>query len=401
MMKQINVIYTVDLGYFSKLAVSIMSIKKHIKDTTVHVYVMVEDSLKGNEAIENILKLQDKGLEIEFLYFDEKRLGGYTYKQIAHISKVGLYRIFMDTVLPLDVEKIIYLDTDTYVCSDLSELYDINMDECVLGAVVESAEEDVNFIKNEQPYLVNYYAGDEVYDKYFNSGVLLIDLIQYKNNCIREKCLELLKRHPEFICHDQDALNIVCKDKVKYLNPEWNRIWRRELADGSEGSGCLAVREEDIKIIHYCTGWKPWYDPEYKLADFFWETAYNTEWYPELVKDLKEKVVRDVWRYTFPWKDVEAGSHIIIYGAGMVGRCFLKQLALSQYCTVDAIIDRDAANINDLESDVFDVDVLRRIYKGQKIVVAINSQEIRNSVVKVLCDKVGIKSNIVYDIDYE
>lgn len=401
-MKKINVIYTVDLGYFSKLAVSIMSIKKHIKDATVHVYVMVEDNLKGHSAIDKIVDLQDKGLEIEFLYFDEKWLEGYTYKQIAHISKVGLYRIFMDTVLRKDVEKIIYLDTDIYVCADLLELFNTNMNDCVLGAVVESAEEDVNFIKNNQQYLFDYYEGDEVYDKYFNSGVLVIDLIQYRNNCIREKCLELLKEHSEFICHDQDALNIVCKDKVKYLNSEWNRIWRRDLADGSEGSGCLAVREEDIKIIHYCTGWKPWYDPEYKLADFFWETAYDTEWYPELVKDLKEKAVRDVWRYKFPWKDIEVGSRIIFYGAGVVGRCFLKQLQLSRYCTVDAIVDKNAADVRNVDVDVFDIEGLKCIYQGQKIVIAINSQEIRNVVAEALCEEVGIKiTDIVYERDYE
>ena len=45
-------------------------------------------------------------------------------------------------------------------------------------------------------------------------------------------------------------------------------------------------------------------------------------------------------RFTFPWDAVPAGSNIVIYGGGIVGKTYLEQLIRSNYCTIKAICDK-------------------------------------------------------------
>ena len=45
-------------------------------------------------------------------------------------------------------------------------------------------------------------------------------------------------------------------------------------------------------------------------------------------------------RYIFPWKSVRAGTSIIIYGGGKVGKAFLEQVRRINYCHVVAVSDK-------------------------------------------------------------
>lgn len=49
--------------------------------------------------------------------------------------------------------------------------------------------------------------------------------------------------------------------------------------------------------------------------------------------------------YLFPFHLVPKDSNIVLYGAGNAGKNFIKQIAITNYCNVVGIVDRNAANI--------------------------------------------------------
>ena len=102
------------------------------------------------------------------------------YKQIkthAYINIATYYRLKLASLLP-DVSKIIYLDCDIIVNSDISELFDVNMDECLVAGV-----RDIN----RRMLKIN--------PKYVNAGVLLLNLDMWRKENFEQKLLDYTKNN--------------------------------------------------------------------------------------------------------------------------------------------------------------------------------------------------------------
>jgi lipopolysaccharide biosynthesis glycosyltransferase len=85
--------------------------------------------------------------------------------------------------------------------------------------------------------------------KYFNSGILLMNLDKMRQEDFTAKAIEFVKKHSkELIYADQDVLNFLCIDKWLPLEKKWNLQ-----VDRSQ----TRVKPDPI-ILHYTTGYKPW-----------------------------------------------------------------------------------------------------------------------------------------------
>lgn len=49
----------------------------------------------------------------------------------------------------------------------------------------------------------------------------------------------------------------------------------------------------------------------------------------------------NVYRYLFPFEKIPQGSKILIYGAGVIGQEYLKQILITKYCEVIGFVDRN------------------------------------------------------------
>lgn len=60
--------------------------------------------------------------------------------------------------------------------------------------------------------------------KYFNSGIMIIDVEEWRRNSISEKVISFINNNSKdmFVFHDQDALNAILYDKWYGLHPRWN-----------------------------------------------------------------------------------------------------------------------------------------------------------------------------------
>lgn len=138
---------------------------------------------------------------------------------------------------------------------------------------------------------------------YFNAGLLLIDLEQYRRHNIEQKCFEWLKQYiPEL--HDQDTLNAVLSSHIYALPLEWNffvellEYKQQNFKDKSKNIVMKITYEEymqaknNIKILRY-TGrtLKPWHQPYIEndtiktciYKSIWWGVAHDT---PIFYKDI-------------------------------------------------------------------------------------------------------------------
>jgi lipopolysaccharide biosynthesis glycosyltransferase len=190
----------------------------------------------------------------------------------AHYTVDSWSRLWVEEFFADDVERILYLDGDIVVVGSITPLWRIDLDGQVLGAVdIPGAQVGVQRL------------GLRVEDGYFNAGVLLIDLKQWRETRILDTLLNYISAHPEQMVYtlDQDALNACLHGRKKRLDPRWNLVWTffqdRDPVPLT-GAEIEAVKREAC-IIHFNVSPKPWsYLCEHPRKAEYQKYLRKTEW---------------------------------------------------------------------------------------------------------------------------
>ena len=134
------------------------------------------------------------------------------------VSTMG--RLFAADLLPAGVRRVLYLDCDTVVLKPLRRLWETKLSlpgAAGTGSVMAAVQEPTIYEEVKQ-YLD---LGEK--DPYFNAGVLLIDLKQWRKEDLTRKVLSYYAVIAEqSLFNDQDALNGLLKGRIRTLSPRWN-----------------------------------------------------------------------------------------------------------------------------------------------------------------------------------
>ncbi|MFI3249374.1 MAG: glycosyltransferase family 8 protein [Eubacteriales bacterium] len=351
--KIIPIIFATDDGYAPYLGVALHSLIVHAS-TELEYLVHILYTKLAAEHRRRLCNMAQSHVRVECVDIREKTDIFKTYSTSKHFKVESTYRLLIPELFS-QFDKILYLDCDIIVREDVALLYQTDLGENVLGVgeVVMGPEFKLHF----QTVL-----GVEE-EEGFNSGVLLVNTKQFQREGIKEKCLNLLLEDWEsvekkYIYPDQDVLNITCTGKTKKFPISWNFEWLYSL-EGEDidtslyelSQSSLKIYEENVedpKIIHYISPIKPWNRPDLPFADIFWRFARETVFYEEILKNVMVTTVKKAPNpATFPWKEVPAGSVIVIYGGGYLGRNHLELMVKTNYCFVAAICDQNAKRIKD------------------------------------------------------
>lgn len=188
-----------------------------------------------------------------------------------YYSNTTYYRMFIAEMFP-EYDKALYIDSDTVVPGDISELYGKELGDNYVGAAHEQAMVQENVYGC---YVEEVLGIDR--NNYFNAGVLLINCKAFRENRLLEKFIELLGIYNFVVTQDEDYLNVLCKDKVLWIEQQWN----------TEMFGEIPYPEEEYKLIHYIMVSKPWHYADCRCGAFFWEYAKQTFAYEEIKEVLE------------------------------------------------------------------------------------------------------------------
>ena len=145
---------------------------------------------------------------------------------ISHRVTIGtMYRLLISEILPNDIEKVIYLDSDIIVHLDITELWKIQLLDKPLAAVPEILAESAYFIKG---YANTLYILTEKFvavENYFNAGVLVLNLAKFrKEKQTLQRGMEFIFNAPQYVAHDQDFLNYCFANDYVHLPKIFDRF---------------------------------------------------------------------------------------------------------------------------------------------------------------------------------
>ncbi len=212
-------------------------------------------------------------IKIEDKFFDESPTLGR--------SKEAYFRLLIPKVLPKDVDRCLYLDGDTIVYKNLNEFY--NSDFKNNAFVVNEDMGETIFYHKERHSVLNI----PLEYKYFNSGVLLINLDWFRNGFDMNKIFDWIKNNPSKLKFlDQDVLNAHFYDKVTYTDGYFNDYLEILV------SPLLANDNmEKATIVHFIK--KPWrYDYNGINAKYWWK--YGKKLY--MTEYIKFSVINFIYR---------------------------------------------------------------------------------------------------------
>lgn len=195
-----NIVYCLTRNLYPHIKSNINILLDTNRKNINKIYLIIED-----DFIEGIDYEQVEFININKIThnFDTNGVNwdnGWTYMTLIRCALPDIFQ---------DLDRILYLDVDTIVFKDLSELYNIDFEDNYMAGVYEVRR------KWDTP-------------NYVNAGVLMMNLEKMREDNISAKLIELINTQ-ELCAPDNDAINIICKDKLLLIDPKFNSYKRTKV----------------------------------------------------------------------------------------------------------------------------------------------------------------------------
>lgn len=197
------------------------------------------------DAIASIAR--DYGATLNFIDLDARniladRIAAFPRIKLRRLNPIVYARLFLGDLLDPAIERVLYLDSDLFIRTALDPLYGMDMQGHAIAAVL-------------QPDRMHVIAGRDLRarkafsmaEPYFNAGVMLIDMAQYRAMDFSATLAALPAEELAMFYYDQDMINFCFRGRILELENRWN------LQNAEPAHEVL-----NPAIVHYSANPKPW-----------------------------------------------------------------------------------------------------------------------------------------------
>lgn len=260
----INILFITDENYVMPTSVSITSLILNKLPSTKYNITVLANQI-SEDSIKKLSQLKSQNVEINIKQVDIEQYININILQTSHVTKTALLKFFIPYIMS-DEDKVLYLDSDTIINCDLTELYSTQ-----LGTNYVAAAFDYALVK--MPSLEKSLQIPK--DKYFNSGVMLLNLKQLRQDKVPEKLIEYKKNGNNYFM-DQNALNKVFYPNAVMISWEYNyyNVTKENRLNDSQYyyknmPNSLTKAIKNAKIVHFADRKKPWIYQRGYLTRFY------------------------------------------------------------------------------------------------------------------------------------
>lgn len=283
-MKTIPIFFSFDNNYTAQAGVTFESLLSNAKSDVLYELNVVHTEISEHNQ-KRLLRCVDKhhnatltfiniSGRFDFQFNDESFSVGHAG---AKFTTETMYRTLPTEIAEFDAyETIIYSDVDIVVVDDISELYDIDLNDIYIAGTKAP-----KFLDHQFEHLDNKYLG-----RYVGGGLWVMNLKKMRREQLGEKILEIIKNPPcRLVWNDQDVMNLACDLRVGYLPykyvsiPCWYELLRKiNYKDEYHEDNELYEAVYNPKIIHYAAS-KPWVDFNCGLSQLWYDWLKKTDFY--------------------------------------------------------------------------------------------------------------------------
>lgn len=258
MNNRINILLSIDDNYVIHFKDLLTSLIDYNKNELFNIYLIYDKSL-SNQSLDNIkdfCKLFNN-INLNPLSFDNN----FDFPiSIDYISVCTYFRLFVPYILPENVDRLLYLDCDIIINGSIKELYNMNLNDNVIGAAKNMIS--IYTIKKFEKSIKKLNLKNN--DNYVNAGVLLIDVKRYKEFISKEEIYDyIINNKDKLSFQDQDVINLLFQEHIEFIDSKYNyQINNQPYVDINNPI-----------IIHYSERIKPWNHSDFsgfKQAIFYY-----------------------------------------------------------------------------------------------------------------------------------
>lgn len=258
-----NLLFTLDINYIEPLKKCICSIIRFPVKDGWDIYIITEDLLSFRGFARDAERHDN--VRIHLIKADTEIFKAFP--ETLKYTRVVYFRIFAASVLPQNLDRILYLDPDIIVVNSLDELYNMEFDNSYYVACshTKGALTEINRVR----------LGIKKNIPYINSGVILMNLQLLREEQTLKAVFDYVrKRGRYFILPDQDIITAVYGDKIKLVDTYKYNLSDRLIAinnvNPTNDYMDLKWVKNNAVIIHYYGDNKPWRARYIGILDVFY-----------------------------------------------------------------------------------------------------------------------------------
>lgn len=274
-----DIVHCLDDRYVPMCATAIVSLCENNPNLDIQYHIISASlSQESKNALRDLINKYN--CKVIFYDVDNRILENCIVREGDHVSLAAYLRILIPKLLPTSMSKVLYLDCDLIICDDITDLFNLDLQDFAAAAVYDGCTDDIRTY-NRLKYSTEL--------GYFNSGVLLFNLNFWRDNQLTDKLFDFIAKYPErLLFWDQDAINSVLAGKIKRLPFRYNMTdpfyqinppLRQEYLDEIEQSLLNPT------ILHFAMPNKPWYEGNpHPLKYKFYQYLSMTQWHEQYPK---------------------------------------------------------------------------------------------------------------------
>ena len=243
-----NFLYCFDNNYNIPAACSIYSLLENSIDE-INIYILHKNQNNSDffpKKIVNHPKLKKiKVIKVDLSQIHFPNIFG------SHVSEATYYRLFLQDYVTDEIKYITYLDCDVFCIKNPNLL---------INKTITKMEKSGKIIaSNEEPGLFTY--GKNTLNikpnKYFNAGVMVINLELWKLNKLKDEFLKLINQQNEkLLFWDQDVLNLYFNGNYEILPDALNT--KVDMEVDNNANTFSEDEMQNLSFLHYSGKFKPW-----------------------------------------------------------------------------------------------------------------------------------------------
>ncbi|MEM9015151.1 MAG: glycosyltransferase [Pseudomonadota bacterium] len=261
--QRIVIVAATDAGYLPAACCQLLSTARHLPSPDAAMLSLVCCDVTDDDISEAARFFAAHGVDVDI------KVPAWAGERIQPIGnrwpRAAYLRLYFDSLFGDDVDRLIYFDADTRVCSPLEALLNVDLRGAPAGAVHDFIYYVTGNIRRRRKDL---FLDDD--GPYLQSGVMVFDWPAVLADGALDRARQFLVDHPERCqeAPDQDALNYALKNNWTPLDPRWNLHELYLMFGGAH-----------TPYIQHYTSTKPWS----KRRPAAWREA--AAWYKEMLKD--------------------------------------------------------------------------------------------------------------------